>query len=1219
MMNTPSFFEVVTAPYYLVIGNYNQKFAGVRAMYYLCHALNQLGQEAYILGADEEVTHLRCPILKPSDFKRHQKSKYAPITVYPEVVSGNPYGMPNVVRFLLNKAGLLGGDNEFPETELVYAYTADYIPDGTALPLLTIPVVDHSIFHNNNNPFDNQRTGKAYYANKYLVHGGQLTEHVDGAISLCQDVNLTPNQIADILRKCELLYCYEPSAIIGEALLCGCPVVIIPSTYLDENLSYPIAGEGIASTDSEEDIAYAKRTISICQENNVQFHGHCWFHVNQFIKATQEKFTKAESQDKVRQLNWGMEIVEYFKQISPVTTKDINLQKFDSVRWLNQNVLTEGDAVMMAERMHHHWLYRPTFHLIITLNSNELPFLSDTFDSLQQQLYGAWGLSIISAEAKPDFLADLPENIEWITLETSLNETINQTVNEAGLDWVMQLMPGDTLDPHALWSFADSINANNEYRFIYSDERQPNEQPELLFKPDFNLELLRSSSYIGRSAIIRRDSFEEIGGYTGLAYVDIIDLAFHVYETWGGNAIGHIADVLYSSAHIECDEETLKENELAVRVAHINRQGINARVLHLPSHTFQTKYFYDEAPLISVVIANKNNASSCYAAVNSLLNDTKYPNYEVLLIDQMSDIEDMPFIYEDFKESYGDRLHILPFDKANYSAAINFGVAKAKGDYVLIMSSLTMPVNNEWMSELVSLAQYTDSGVIGLKSVDENEPHNVIHAGGVLGISNDVIGLSLGQSYDDSGYMYRTQIAQEYDFVSSSAFMISKEKFNMAGGLDEGALSNTHFCVTDFCLNVKKLGYRNIWTPHAVVKQNLGLSLQSNGLSDYDNDGAEDVLISRWPEFIVKGNGYNRNLSLSSSDFSIQTRFHVGWKECDEHIPRIMAFPFSKGAIGEFRTRSPLNNLFYDGRVEISMLPNHQNMVSSFIPSKFEVIRAQPDTIYLNNALQDEHYEFLKWVKNHLDVFVVFSLDDLIISLPKRNDAKRLLHKDIRHRLRRVLGMCDRLIVSTEPLAHAFKEYCKDIVVIPNSLDMRRWSQVSLPSYSKREKLRVGWAGGQLHEGDLAIIVDLVKSTSKQVDWVFMGMLPPELKNDIHEYHKFTSFDDYPEKMALLDLDLAIAPLEQHPFNEAKSNLRLLEYGVLGWPVICTDIYPYQTNNPPVERVQNTLISWKQAIESAVQNPDALKMKGKSLQDWVLKHYTIDKYLDAWFSALSKR
>jgi hypothetical protein len=31
--------------------------------------------------------------------------------------------------------------------------------------------------------------------------------------------------------------------------------------------------------------------------------------------------------------------------------------------------------------------------------------------------------------------------------------------------------------------------------------------------------------------------------------------------------------------------------------------------------------------------------------------------------------------------------------------------------------------------------------------------------------------------------------------------------------------------------------------------------------------------------------------------------------------------------------------------------------------------------------------------------------------------------------------------------------------------------------------------------------------------------------------------------MASLNLDLAIAPLEINPFNESKSNLRLLEYG----------------------------------------------------------------------------
>ena len=51
----------------------------------------------------------------------------------------------------------------------------------------------------------------------------------------------------------------------------------------------------------------------------------------------------------------------------------------------------------------------------------------------------------------------------------------------------------------------------------------------------------------------------------------------------------------------------------------------------------------------------------------------------------------------------------------------------------------------------------------------------------------------------------------------------------------------------------------------------------------------------------------------------------------------------------------------------------------------------------------------------------------------------------------------------------------------------------------------------------------------------------------VKEFHNFVHrFADYPEKLASLDLDLAVAPQEIHTFNEAKSNLRLLEYGILG-------------------------------------------------------------------------
>ncbi|GHU06724.1 hypothetical protein FACS1894158_14050 [Betaproteobacteria bacterium] len=110
-------------------------------------------------------------------------------------------------------------------------------------------------------------------------------------------------------------------------------------------------------------------------------------------------------------------------------------------------------------------------------------------------------------------------------------------------------------------------------------------------------------------------------------------------------------------------------------------------------------------------------------------------------------------------------------------------------------------------------------------------------------------------------------------------------------------------------------------------------------------------------------------------------------------------------------------------------------------------------------------------------------------------------------------------------------------------------------------------------------------------------------------------FTAYPAKLASLDLDLAIAPLEPHPFNEAKSNLRLLEYGILGWPVICTDIFPYQTDNPPVTRRPNEADKWIAAIRERVAEPDALAREGDALREWVKRHYLLENRLDEWLSA----
>jgi hypothetical protein len=173
-------------------------------------------------------------------------------------------------------------------------------------------------------------------------------------------------------------------------------------------------------------------------------------------------------------------------------------------------------------------------------------------------------------------------------------------------------------------------------------------------------------------------------------------------------------------------------------------------------------------------------------------------------------------------------------------------------------------------------------------------------------------------------------------------------------------------------------------------------------------------------------------------------------------------------------------------------------------------------------------------------------------------------------------------VVSTRPLADLCADMIDDVRIMPNCLEWALWGDVAprLP----RKKPRVGWAGAQQHLGDLELIYPVVEALADEVDWIFMGMCPDALKPFVRESHGFErDFTAYPKALARLDLDLAIAPLEIHAFNEAKSNLRLLEYGAMGWPVICTDIHPYQ--NAPVTRLPNEPEKWIKAIREQLAEP----------------------------------
>jgi glycosyltransferase involved in cell wall biosynthesis len=169
---------------------------------------------------------------------------------------------------------------------------------------------------------------------------------------------------------------------------------------------------------------------------------------------------------------------------------------------------------------------------------------------------------------------------------------------------------------------------------------------------------------------------------------------------------------------------------------------------------------------------------------------------------------------------------------------------------------------------------------------------------------------------------------------------------------------------------------------------------------------------------------------------------------------------------------------------------------------------------------------------------------------------------------------------------------------------------------NRGDKPRVGWVGASQHQGDLELIETVIEALANEVDFVFMGMATDRIRPHLAEFHQPVPWEEYPAKVASLDLDIALAPLELLPFNEAKSNLRLLEYGILGWPVVCTDIYPYRHDNAPVTRVPNAPDAWIEAIRALARDPDRRTHEGDALQAWVQRGYLLEEHLEEWQRAL---
>ncbi|SEE27224.1 glycosyltransferase [Pseudomonas migulae] len=873
-------------------------------------------------------------------------------------------------------------------------------------------------------------------------------------------------------------------------------------------------------------------------------------------------------------------------------------------QWLECRLLTDGQRRLLPNTLTA-WPSVPKIVPVIIDEDGSRSALELTLQSLAAQDYPPELTLVLSTSCTQ---AELDERVFRLPLQDDWQQQINDLLPQlAGADWFYLLRAGDRLVVPALLVMAERIALTPTLKCLYSDEGglRLGESAEPAFKPDFNLDLMRSYPYVGRALAFERDRFLSVGGFNSeFAELAPHDVLWRMVENDGTQAVGHIAEILLESsldlAKWLSQPQVLDINPLLLE-AHLQRLGI-AHEIRPGSSTILNRidYLHGDRPLVSIIIVSKDQISALQRCVESLLEKTGYGEYELLLVDNGSESVDARTWFDGMAQLDRQRIRVLSYGQQGSAAAVrNFAVSQAAGDYVLMLNPYTVITQADWLAELLNHAQRPEVGVVGAKLF--NPDGRIVHAGLILGLQGPAGVPFYGESLQAAGYMFRLQVAHDFSAVGGDCLMVRKAVFDAVGGLDEQDLAQS-LNEVDLCLRIGQEGYLVVWTPYAQLALGAQPVVAALEGDQARSEQEQEVFYKRWLPIVARDPAYNPNLALQGlavASFSLEPGLRSGWSPFSKaQLPKVLALPVNASAIGHYRVTQPLIELEAAGRAHGRI---HYNL-----PTIIEVERHSPDVIILQGRYSEGPINEIPSLQKYSGARRIYELDDFVINVPHRNaHIRNMPGKDEMEKLvRRAIGMCDRVVVSTESLGNALSDMHHDIRVVPNMLAAHLWPNLRSQRRTSK-KPRVGWGGGTSHHGDLAVIADVVRELANEVDWVFFGMCPEDLRPYMHEFHGVIGLDAYPAKLASLNLDLALAPLEFHIFNDCKSNLRLLEYGACGYPVICTDTAAYRGYLPCTRVMTNTTDEWLQAIRMHLSDPDASYRMGDELREVVLRDYML--------------
>ncbi|MCR5321567.1 MAG: glycosyltransferase family 2 protein, partial [Lachnospiraceae bacterium] len=535
-----------------------------------------------------------------------------------------------------------------------------------------------------------------------------------------------------------------------------------------------------------------------------------------------------------------------------------------------------------------------TFSILVPLYNTPEKFLREMIESVTAQTYGKWELCLAdgSDEKHPE-VGQICE--EYIRKDSRIkyqkllkNEGISGNTNEcykmATGNYIALFDHDDVLHPSVLYAYMEQI-CEKDADYLYCDEatfkgnKTIDDMITLHFKPDYSLDNLRANNYICHFSAFSRELLQDMelfrSQFDGSQDHDMIlrltSKAKHVVHVprlmyyWRSHKASVASDINAKSYAIEAARGAVAD--------HLTQCGFqNFEILSTKAFEtiFRIKYEVLRNPLVSIIIPNKDHVDDLQRCITSILSQSTYDNYEIIVVENNS-VQDETFAYyEKLKDQ--PKIRLVKYEgEFNFSKICNFGVEHAGGEYILLLNNDTQVISINWIEELLMYAQRPDVGAVGAKLYYPDK--TIQHAGIVIGLGAH---RTAGHSHykvasTNLGYMGRLCYAQDVSAVTGACLMVKKTLYDALNGLDESfavALNDV-----DFCLRLRDMGLWNVWNPYCELYHfesvSRGSDLDGERAARYEKEC--ELFRSRYAKLLEQGDPYyNVNFSLDRSDYTLK-------------------------------------------------------------------------------------------------------------------------------------------------------------------------------------------------------------------------------------------------------------------------------------------------------------------------------------------------------------